>query len=166
MPTYFRATTKPAAPPGELSRPDERRAHPLKRALWSWFFDTDLDTVEKLLITAQMILSAAVVVLNARLITVPPPYIQGWALVLPAPMWFFLLLSISASHVWARNQVDFCARQRCSFVSGMVCFALCGPLSSRAPTVLVIVLPLAVSFVVLAARLRRACKEPGSLPVK
>jgi O-antigen/teichoic acid export membrane protein len=127
-------------------------------ALGDWFLDTDLDSDEKRLITGQILLSVAVLVLNYRLIVAPPPFLQGLILVLPAPIWFALLCSLSVCHVFARLRIDFKARQRCAAASGFCCFALCGPLSSRAPTFLIIVVPFALAQLTLALRLKRLAK--------
>lgn len=139
----------------------DRRHARLGRVLYAWFFDTDLDTCEKLLITAQVVLSFAVLVLNSRVIAVPPPAIQGWALTLPAPLWFAILLGLSVWHVKARCDVDFCSRRDATFYSALTCGALCGPLWLRAPTVLIFVLSGVVGQVTVAARLSRECKKRG-----
>lgn len=152
-----RAMSPPSAPP------TERRQARLLRVLWAWFFDTDLDTLEKLLITGQIVLAFAVLVLNSRLIAVPPPAIQGWTLVLPAPLWFAVLLALSACHIRARGRVDFCARRDAAFYGALVCGGLCGSLWLRAPTVLVLVLPAVVAQILVAARLSRECKRRQSV---
>lgn len=143
----------------ENARPVERRQAWLARQLWAWFFDTDLDTVEKLLITGKVILSLAVLVLNSRLIATPPPVIQGWALVLPAPVWCLTLIALAIWHIRARIRVDFCARRNAMLCAGLVCGSLCGSLWLRAPTILILVLPGVVGQIVVAARLSRECKQ-------
>lgn len=137
----------------------ERRQARLLRVLWAWFFDTDLDTVEKLLITGQIVLSFAVLVLNSRLIAVPPPAIQGWTLVLPAPLWFAILLGLSGWQIRGRGLVDFRARRDAAFYGALTCGGLCGSLWLRAPTVLMLVLPGVVGQILVAARLSRECKR-------
>jgi hypothetical protein len=143
--------------------PLERRHARWLRVLWAWFFDTDLDTLEKLLITGQIVLAFAVLVLNSRLIAVPPPAIQGWTLVLPAPLWFGVLLGLCVWHIRGRGRVDFAARRDAAFYSALVCGGLCGSLWLRAPTVLVLVLPGVVGQILVAARLSRECKRRGAV---
>jgi hypothetical protein len=131
-------------------------------SLGAWFCDIDLDTAEKIAITARMILSVAVLVLNHRLIAVPPPTIQGWALTLPASVWFLLLGGLSAWHILGRDRIDFLMRHRAALGSGLVIGALCGSLWLRAPTVLVMVVPMVIGELTIAARLKIELKNAGN----
>jgi hypothetical protein len=137
----------------------ERRQAFLLRSLWAWCFDTDLDTLEKVLIILKLVLSVAVLVLDSRLIATPPPPIQGYVLTLPAPLWFALLVSTAAWHVRARARIDFYQRRNAMLCAGLLCGGLCGSLWLRAPTVLILVLPGVFGQMLVAARLSCICKR-------
>jgi hypothetical protein len=106
-------------------------------------------------------LGMGVLVLSSRIIATPPPFVQGFALILPAPAWAIALLFTAALSYIGRTNIDLCTRRNGSVGGYAVMCALLGPLWIKAPGLCLMMALLSLPHVVVALRLHRKCKEEG-----
>lgn len=129
-----------------------------KLILWfcDWIADYHVPTLEHVLISLIMVLGFAVLVFSSRLIVVPPPYMVGLALILPAPVWAVLLIFGASYSLWGRALNNTLARYRGAVFSFFVASALCGPLYLKAPWMTTMLVGLLLLQSVLVRRLQQA----------
>lgn len=124
-----------------------------------WIADYHVPTLEQVLVSLITVLGLAVLFLSAHIIVVPPPYMVGFALILPAPLWAFLLLSSAFMSVWGRVNDNTLARYRGAVLGFITCAALCGPLYLKAPWMTTMLVGLLLLQSVLVRRLEQAFSD-------
>lgn len=130
----------------------------LRRVVWAWLFDNDMDTLQKLLVSGQFALAFAILALHNRIIATPPPYLQNYVLTLPAWLWTLLLVGGVCWQIQGRRKRSFCVQRNASLFALFVCGSLVGPLALRGPGLCIMVVFGVVYQTTLAARFWRLCE--------
>lgn len=120
--------------------------------------------LEALMLFLRAGLAIGVLILSSRIIATPPPWRDGFALILPAPAWGTFLLSTAALSVWGRRRNNLCIRRNGSVGGFIVMTALIGPLSLKAPGLCWVMVLLLLIQAVPAVHLNRQCRgvDPNS----
>lgn len=137
-----------------------RRAHfAVADELADWLFDNDINTLEKMLISFRIAMAFGLLILAARIIAIPPPYLQSYFLTLPTWTWA-LLLAIGV--IWqlnGRKKDSYIIRRNASMFSSLVLIMLLGPLFLRAPGMGALTMVDAIFELTVFVRLWKLCHE-------
>ena len=117
--------------------------------------------IEALMLFLRAGLAVGVLILSSRIIATPPPWREGFALILPAPAWGTFLLSTAALSAWGRLKNNLCIRRNGSVGGFIVMTALIGPLSLKAPGLCWLIVLLLFPQAAAAVHLHRECRKVG-----